>query len=340
MNNEHINQSKEILNPKRDSVFGATSINAAKIEKEDTFELRESGKKAIYEAFGKDFPLDDFKKIYSEEEIYNDARYVLRRKNEYGKQKFRSKNLENVITAGINKFNWFSIIGSDGNPRMNAHAYETYKYDDFNNRNDTFAVLITPEKYRAENSDRKLVFGIDITYNVPEFQSKLDRTTNDPRLAPKLPRGYSRLKYFNDKKEIGDRIVPRFIAATDYFDSSNLLKCDRLDLPIQVMCFKLLDEFWTQASMLNPGNQTPNELTLTNYLESRLARSINALLKTNNKPSFDITKKKVMSAETYAEKCLILEKFYGGADETFGQFMKELHKRQDQNLWKNASKAS
>lgn len=324
MNNEHLRSPNQLPDRRTTTKLGNFTSEAVKY---DDFELYEGSKQVIRQAFGKNFPLEEFSKVHPMRTILSDAKYALSREKTFGPQKFRAKNLEEVITAGVNRFNWLSILDPEKGSLHNARAHETYKYDDYSNRNDTFITIDMPEKYQLEGGDDRIAFSLDITYNSSKFDDKLDRSSNDPRLV--APKGYSRLKYYNDKKSIGDRIIPRFIIATDYFDSKNILKFQSTDLPIQAMRFQLLDEIWTQANTLKnqSKNPTPNEIMLEKYLHDRLNVAMNALTKANNKPSFVATKKKILSRSDFNEKRILLEKYCSNSDDTYKAFMQKLSQR-------------
>ena len=326
MNNEHLKSSERPLSKETSANLGNYTDKALKYD--DDFELYESSKRTIRQAFGENFPLEKFAKVHSKRAILSDAKWTLSKESYYGPEKFRAKNLEEVTIAGINRFGWLSTPDPKKSiTHNNARAYEAYKYDDYLNRNDTFITLDLPEKYRPEDNGSKIVFGLDITYNVSKFDDKLDRSSNNSRL--KAPKGYSRLKYYNDGKTTRDLIVPRFVIATDYFDSKDILKFNRTDLPIQTMRFKLLDEIWMQADALKNCSENPNsnEIALEKYLHDHLEIAMNDLTGANNKPSFVATKKKILQSNNFDEKRVLLEKYCGDSDETYKAFMQKLSHR-------------
>ena len=313
-------------------VFGETTTRLAR-ESESRGGLSPSAREEIRSAFGGSFPLEEFMAIHDPRVILSDARHI--NKKDYV-EKFRAKNLENVTRFGIERGRWLDIDGEK--PTI---VFPTSKYDDIHHRID-FGIAMFPPEEETEGRSEKLAFGIDVTYNASAIEEKLARPSNDPNL--RAPFSHSRLKYYDDGEETGDKIVPRFVVAMDYFDDDKLIR-QKPDSPGMLRIrFKVLSELVPQAQAISEHltDQDPDEerqetrdaLSIHESLEGALRDSVSAILSSDD-VAFRFLRSEVDRSERmfrartgrplpFSEKLKILVEDTAAGDDVYKAMMKKL----------------
>jgi len=270
----------------------------------------------VLEAFGKDFPVQEFVRlgIHEISDVRRDARYANAKRAEYGDERYRAKTLEEVVRHGIVKNNW---LGEDFS---GATVFQTTRYDDYQNRND---IVVSADD---------LSFSIDVTYNSTKLQDKLSRPTNDAALNAQLPPGFSRVKYFDDGKSIGDERLPRFVVGLDYFDNAANFKQPHSPAGERVR-FKILSELCVQAkkhyaTMLETDPDVAQDSTIAMenlyYAFDESLRDAVTDLRLAKDSSFAGIQTKLAGTEKFADQCHIIEESLATGDGVYKDTMRVL----------------
>jgi len=272
----------------------------------------------VSEAFGPEFPLDAFLEIHPAAEIISDARYANKRHAEYGEERHRAKVLEEVVGQGIAKNNWL------GEGFAEAKVFQTYAYDDYFNRNDLVV------------SAGELSFAIDVTYNSTKLSDKLTRPTNDTVLARTLPRGFGRVKYFDDGEEVGDEILPRFVIGLDYFDDKSIAKQSPGSPANERIRFKILSELFAQAkqnyeSLLksDPDVERPETATLEELyytFDDALRNSVSDLALSKHS-SFQTLHPALDHAKKFADQVHVVQSAFSAGDGVYKDTLRVIASR-------------
>lgn len=210
--------------------------------------------------FGPNFNYAAFVELYGSAELVRDARYIRRCQKHFDKPNTledvkierQSKNFEKVLLIGIvNGWLGNTKDHKTGQRPFEVNAFSTTNYDDYRNRIDCGVSIVLPDDdIEGTNLPKKLNFGVDFTTsrNRDNLYEKLYRNTNDESLS--LPEGYSRLKYFDDHEEQGDRILPRFTIALDAFEDPRTVLTSSSNSDVRLgIRFKMLDQLTRQAKL-------------------------------------------------------------------------------------------
>jgi|GEM_PF-3951135 len=148
------------------------------------------------------------------------------------------RSLELLVIAGIRGGNWLDA-GHD-----EVHVRKSTNFDDYNNAIDIVGSV-------KKDGFKRLAFGIDVTCNPDpkELEKKLNRTSRGGLSEGQEGKsGIGYVKYYYDGKNLKDRFrVPRFVAATEYFDNPSFSPKDMNRPKYRETKFKVLSEFAHEA---------------------------------------------------------------------------------------------
>ena len=186
-------------------------------------DVQRMGREALVAAMQRSNPaigMQAFADVYPPEKIASDQRYVS--KAERFLSKDEQNNLataqvfESLFNNGIVLGNWLGNVvfeNDDVTENFSVDARSTLPYDDFRNRNDTFATLRFREPIEDEDfgtSTDEVVLGFDVTINNSR-NKLLDKITRFYNGDQELPFGFSHLEYYSNYKEHGNApLVPRY----------------------------------------------------------------------------------------------------------------------------------
>ncbi len=325
---------REKQSPSSDNIFRIFGEKTIAQYGRDPNQISDYAHEEILTAFGPKFPFEDFQNIHGTREIIRDAHYASKKLMEYGPEKYRAKNLENVTRFGVENAGWLDTGGR-------TLVFPTYRYDDYAERAD-FGIAIIPPADSSEGRSEKLPFAVDVTYNASKIEEKLARSSNDKNLE--APFRHTRLKYYNDGEEVGDKIVPRFVIAMDYFDDDKLTR-EKISSPGMLRVrFKVLSQLVPQAEEIaarlsdsDPDEdlrETRDANDIYENLDSALRDSVDAILGSSDS-SFRLLCEDVSRAERnhksrtgrplpYSEKLKMVTDDISRTDDVYAKMLKKL----------------
>ena len=169
---------------------------------------------------------NEFKDIFSENEIKNDNNYVSRTEQlisqNPGEEDKLAEIFEWLFVTGVQRGNWLGQRQRDQKPDFGVDAWQAARYDDLSHKIDAYVTVDVTEP-DEECELPQVVFGVDVTTaNSP--RAIFEKLTKSYNGNEERPFGFSKIKYHLYKGQHTSKdMVPRYVIGLNRYKAKEFL---------------------------------------------------------------------------------------------------------------------